>query len=290
MFWVDQRSAVANFRTVTVALLLFAAILVGAAKADDKSTLTIGGTGSALGGMKLLATAYMKSNPEVRVVVLPSLGSGGGIKALLSDKVDISLSSRPLKPAEQTKGIVATEYARSPIVFATHHESSVVDVKLDELPPVYSGDSSTWPDGSRLRLIMRPASESDTKLLRSLSPQMDKAVVFATKRTDLLVATNDQKNADALEQVRGSLGVTTLAQTLSEGRQLKTLSFDGQKGTLEALRDGKYAFAKKLHLVTREEPSTLVASFLKFVRSAKGTAVLGASGHLVSGEPEKPNT
>ncbi len=256
--------------------------------ADQGETLNIGGTGTSLGGMKLLAQAYMQSHPEIKVVVLPSLGSGGGIKALLANRIDIAISSRDLKDSERAAGVTAIEYARTPVVFATHEETAADNISVDELPQIYNGETVAWPDGSDLRLIMRPPSESDIKLLESLSPQMEKAVPVALGRSDLLVAINDQDNATALEKVRGSLGLSTLAQITTENRRLKILSFNGQQGTVESLRDGKYNHAKILYRVFTPVQSELVSDFVAFMGSDAGAAILGASGHLVPVAPVKP--
>lgn len=264
----------------------FAALTGTPAMADQ--TLNIGGTGTALGGMKLLAETYMQSHPDIDVVVLPSLGSSGGVKALLADRIDFALTSRDLKDAERAEGVMAVEYARTPVVFSTHLETTADNITLAELPQIYNGENATWPDGSDLRLIMRPPSESDMKLLASLSPQMQVSVEAALGRNDLLVAVNDQDNATALEKVRGSLGLSTLAQITTENRRLKVLTLDGQQGSVESLRDGDYGHAKILYLVTKPIQSGLVSDFITFMSSEEGAAILGASGHLVPSSSVKP--
>jgi phosphate transport system substrate-binding protein len=50
--------------------------------------LKIGGSGSSLGTMKLLAQAFEKSPPGVKVKVLASLGSAGAIKAISKKAID----------------------------------------------------------------------------------------------------------------------------------------------------------------------------------------------------------
>src|SRR5258708_1091963 len=67
----------------------------GAAAATEE--IRIGGTGNALGPMHVLGQAFAKANPGVTVTVLPSLGSGGGIKAAANGAVQIAVSSRTLK-------------------------------------------------------------------------------------------------------------------------------------------------------------------------------------------------
>lgn len=61
----------------------------GSASAAETS-LRFGGTGGSLGPMRQLSEAFMKVNPDVAIEVLPSLGSGGGIKAVLAGAIDLS--------------------------------------------------------------------------------------------------------------------------------------------------------------------------------------------------------
>jgi ABC-type phosphate transport system substrate-binding protein len=65
-------------------------LAAGAVPAQD---FRIGGTGGALATMQQLADAYVQQHPGVRITVLPSLGSGGGIKALRLDGVEPSAQS-----------------------------------------------------------------------------------------------------------------------------------------------------------------------------------------------------
>jgi phosphate transport system substrate-binding protein len=262
------------------ATLLTATALVAQTDAQAAETLRIGGTGSALGGMQRLADAFMADNPDVRVVVLPSLGSGGGIKALIAGEIGLSVSARPLKPEEAAQGLIERQYATSPLVFATHPDTAADDVTLSQLVSVYRGDTTTWPDGTRLRLVMRPAAETDTAFLRTLSPEMDEAVTAALERADLFVAINDQDNATALEQIRGSLGLIALSQLKSENRDLKPLTLDGIAGTPETLVNGTYLYAKSFYIIDRPQPTVAGTAFVEFLASAKGEQLLNDVGYL----------
>lgn len=101
--------------------------------------IKIGGTGNALGTLRLMATAFNQRNPDVRAVVLASLGTRGAIKAVPKGAIDIGLSSRTLNDDEVKAGAVATEYARSPLVFALAVKSKVTALTLDEVADIYSG-------------------------------------------------------------------------------------------------------------------------------------------------------
>lgn len=271
------------FSCVVALFVLLPAMALSQYAAAKDTVLKIGGTGSALGGMKLLAEAYNKQHPEVRIKVLPSLGSGGGIKALLAGAIDLSVSARPVKEKERAAGAVSRKYAVTPIVLATAADTPVEGLSLRQLASIYDGSMTSWGDGTPLRLILRPASETDTKLLRLLSADMDHAVGKALKRPGMLTAFNDQKNADNLERIKGSLGTATLGQILTEGRKLKVLPIDGIEPTAELLAKGKYIFSKTLYFVTTENFSQTTRDFMAFVFAQDGHGILSTTGHLPVG-------
>ncbi len=238
--------------------------------------------------MRLLANAFTKIRPDIHVIVLPSLGSGGGIAALAAGKIGLSVSARPLKKAEQDKGLRASEYARTPIVFATRHDNPAENITLDQIASLYSGERQTWPDGTPVRLILRPESESDTKLISAISPAMEAAMKTALQRKELHVAINDQDNATALEKIPGSLGLIALAQIMTEERRIKPLTFNRLAGTVETLRAGKYPYAKTHYVVINSQPTPEAQAFLKFIYSPEGQEVLSASGYIVADAASNP--
>lgn len=99
-----------SYRLAGLALSLIISI-GGTAQAE---TLRISGTGVALGGIILLGDAFEAENPGTTIEVLPSLGSSGGIKALLAGALGLSVSSRPLKDDEKEGGAMAKIYASTP--------------------------------------------------------------------------------------------------------------------------------------------------------------------------------
>lgn len=270
-------SLAARTLSALTGLALAGALTLTAEAAD---VVRIGGTGSALGGMQRLADAFTKDHPDIEVIVLPSLGSGGGIKALAADKIELSVSARPLKPEEVSSGLIERQYATTPLVLATRLDTAADGLTLPEMASVYTGESTAWPDGTRLRVVMRPAAEADTSVLRAMSAEMDAAIEKAIGNDTFFVAINDQDNATALEKIGGSLGLIALGQLQSEGRELKPLTIDGSAGSLEALRSGSYPHTKRLYIMTTPEPTPAARTFLAFVASAEGARILSETGHL----------
>jgi phosphate transport system substrate-binding protein len=243
--------------------------------------LKIGGTGTALGTMALLGQAYSKLHPDVRVTVLPSMGSGGGIKAVMAGAISLAVSWRVLSDDERKAGAQSIEYGRSPFVFATQSTSKVSAISQQELVDIYAGKTTQWPDGTRIRLVLRPKSDADSELIRSLSPAMREATAVAEDRKGITFSVTDQDAASDLEKMPGSLGASTLAQILSEKRQIKALTLNGVVPSAKALADGSYPLHKQLLLITGPKTPPQGHDFVAFVRSPAGREILAQNGHWV---------
>ena len=244
--------------------------------------IRIGGTGTALATMKLLGEQFRKKHPEVTITVLPSLGSSGGVKALLGGDLDIAISYRKPSADEQKKGLAAIEYAKTPFVFLTHKTNKQSNITLQEVADIYNGKTITWPDDTPVRLILRPAGEASTKILQSISEDMNRAVQNSFKRSGLNTAITDQENADLLERLPGSFGAGSLCQIISEKRTLNILSLNGVRPSVRTLANGTYPYFKDLYIVTGPKSSPLVRLFIAFVFSPSGQSILSNTGHLVT--------
>lgn len=161
---------------IVLLTLMFAASGSRLLAQPGPGTIRIGGTGGALGTMQQLAKAFKKTHPEVNIVLFPSLGSSGGIRAVQEGALDIAISSRPLDDAEHNRGLVAIEYAKTPFVFVISSKSSITGLTTRQAVEIYEGGMQSWPDGSPIRLVMRPERDSDTALLKSMSDAMKNAV------------------------------------------------------------------------------------------------------------------
>jgi phosphate transport system substrate-binding protein len=269
-----------NIRYIRTLLLtvIMSATLSTAALAED--VVRVGGAGSGLGVMKILAEAFEKTHPGTRIRILPSLGSSGGIKALLHGALDLAISGRDLKAEELKDGALALEWARTPFVFVVNHNVNKTDVTTRELEMIYKSQMLKWPDGTRIRLVLRPATETDTAIVKNISKEMEQAVIASNVRPDMIMAVTDQEAADAVAKIPGALGATTLAQLETEKRPLKMLSFNGLTPTLGALATGRYPLTKPIYLVRSQKTPTAALQFIQFVHSAKGRAILAQSGAL----------
>ena len=244
-------------------------------------SIKIGGTGNALGTMALLADAFGKKYPHIKVTVLPSVGTSGAIKAVPKGALDIGLSSRTLTEEEGRLGAVTVEYARTPLVFAVSTKTQVRALTLDQIADIYSGKTVNWPDGGQIRPVLRQASEDGTKQIKRMSPALEKALSAAEQRPGMPFAATDQDAADKTESMPGALGVTTLSLITSENRELRALTLNGVEPTVGNAASGRYPHVRRFFLVTRTDQSAAVKDFVAFIQSPAGREVLLRAGNWV---------
>jgi len=246
------------------------------------ATLKIGGTGAALGTMRILAGEFVRLHPDTSIVIPDSLGSGGGIKAALAGALAIALSSRKLKSKEKNAGATSTRYATTPFVLVTPTSPSnpAPGLTSEELIRVFSGEPVRWNNGKLIRIILRNEKDSSTKILISAFEGMDAALTKARTIPGIPVAHTEQDNMDLAETLPGALTTGSLTVILAENRSLTPIAIDGVTPSLENLADGAYSISKSLYLVTNPRVSQVALDFIRFVRSSEGASILRTTGNL----------
>jgi len=260
-------------------LLLGALLLGGVARAAPaESAIRVTGTGSAIGVLERLGRAFEKANPGLAIQVLPSVGSSGAIRAVAGGALDLGLSGRALRPEELALGLRAFPFARTPFLFAVGPQTSATRIGAAELARIYRGEMERWPDGERVRVVLRPASDADTTYLRSLSPELASAVDAASTRPGMLMAITNLECDEVIGRTPGSIGPSTLAQLRTNSHGLRALWWEGVEPTVANVVAGTYPLAKPLYLVMPRAPSPAVRQFLAFLASPQGQQLLEGAG------------
>ncbi len=250
----------------------------GHAPCAAADTLRVGGMGAATEMLRHLASVYAGHGGD-RIEVIPGLGSIGALQATADGVLALTISGRPLTPAETAKGLIALGQFRSPFIFVSSRREAG-NLESAQIPRLYSDEKATWADGTPLSVIMRPRSDTDFTLLAGLLPGMQTSLELARRRSDLPVAATDQDNLDLAERLPGSLTGAILMQIATESRNLRVLSIDGVEPSLVNFASGAYRFGKTLHLVVQAPMRPGVQSFIDFVKSPTGRQILCDSGNL----------
>jgi phosphate transport system substrate-binding protein len=262
-----------------VPIMTILAFLAPAVFAEE--TVKVSGTGGALGGMKLLGEFFGEKHPGIKVNVLPSLGSAGGIKAVAAGKLDLAVSSRRIRNEEKVPGLVEEPYVKAALIFASSSSNQAEGLSLSEIQDIYSGKKTTWSGGNKIFLVIRPISDAFTEFLGKLSPGMKGAVESAHKRPGIFTGITDQDAADQIERTPGSFGVTTYTLVASEKRKIKPLAVDGISPVDKNGVNDKYPYFVTYYLVRMNDRNTgAVRSFIDFIDSKEGVKILRMSGHI----------
>ena len=243
--------------------------------------LRIGGTGNALGTMRLLGDAYAKSRPDTKVTVLPSIGTSGAIKAAAKAGIEIGLSSRQLTAEESGTGLISVEYASSPTVFAVHVNNKTTTISRQQIADVYAGKMTAWSDGTTIRPILRQPGDDNTRQIKELSPEIEKSLAIAEQRQGMAFAVTDQEAADKIESIQGGIGVTTVALILSEKRNLRALAIDNVEPTPQNAVSKRYPILKRFYMILPKDVPPSTQDFVAFVKSPAGKKILEQNGHAI---------
>jgi phosphate transport system substrate-binding protein len=253
--------AVRVFLTTPIAVLS----LCAKAHAGD---LSIVGTGDGIDLLRALGAAYTADNPDMNVVVPPSIGSGGGIAAVGSDKEVLARIARPLSAPERDAGLVATPVFRLPSAFFVHRSAGVSSLTSAQLADIYRGKITNWRDAGgadlRIRVVRREDNDSTLLVLRQSMPGWKDLAI--TEKSKTAVTTQDCVNT--VKEVEGAIGFGPFTRALES--EAVVLKVDGRYPT-----DRDYPSAVTLSFVHKETTVTPDAKrFISYVKASKASTVL----------------
>ncbi len=242
--------------------------------------LRIGGTGSLVPVFESLAEAYRGLQHRVAITVLPTLGSTGGINALRAGAVDLALSARPLSGDESNAGLRAHQLARTAMVFVTSRRLANPTLDQSQIVGLFSGTVRHWPDGSPVRLILRPPGDSDTAILVERYPLLGPGLEASRRHRGIPVAGTDQETVDLAASRDGTFTTSTLIMVRDRAPSLTVFRVDGIQPDLDTIADGSYPLLRDYWVVTGEEPGSAISGFLDFLRSDDASRILRDHGAL----------
>jgi phosphate transport system substrate-binding protein len=270
----------ASISRLALAGLLAGPLFVGNGAAAE--TLRLGGTGSAIGMLHQVGAEFTAAAGG-KIDVIPSLGSTGAIRALTDGVIDIAVSARPLKADEAAAGLHQVTVMRTAYVLATSHRTPNA-LKSADLPRIFAAEKAAWADGTPMRIMLRPRSETDTALLGEMFAGMDTAIEAARRRAEVPTAATDQDNTAMAERIPGSLTGTTMAQLKTEPPDLRIVQLDGLDPTLANVESGAYPFVKSLYFILRSSGGAQARQFMDFLRSPPGIKALRDTETVLAAE------
>jgi len=272
-----------NRETATMYLRVLVILLLSLTSPLSAETLRAGGVGAATKLLPMLF-AGLDPNEDIKLEVIPSLGSNGGLRALSENAIDIVVAGRPPNADELQQGLRVVVAVRTPYTLVTSRPTAQ-GLNSTEIADIFKAPRAMWVDGSPIRIILRPKSDSDTPVLIRIFPGMAAALEAARARHDIPVAATDQDNADAAERLKDSLAGSTLTQITTERRNLRLISIDGVVPSIDALESGAYPFSKTLYFILPAKATPAAERFVAFIQSPTGQALLRETGNIMVAHP-----
>lgn len=234
--------------------------------------LSVVGTGDGIDLLRALGAAYTADHPDTNVIVPPSIGSGGGIAAVGSNKEVLARIARPLSDSEKEAGLVATPVFRLPSAFFVHRSAGVSSLTTTQLADIYSGKVTNWRDvggqDMRIKVVRREDADSTLQVLRQSMPGWKDLAITEKSKT----AVTTQDCIDTVKEVQGAIGFGPFTKALE--MELAVLKIDGHYPT-----DRNYPSAVTLSFVHKDATVTPDAQrFIGYVKAAKAKTVLTSMG------------
>ncbi|MEM9459092.1 MAG: substrate-binding domain-containing protein [Myxococcota bacterium] len=248
--------------------------------------LRLAGSGSNLPLTRALSAAFPRDRDrDPHPVVHASIGSGGGVRALLDGVIDVALVSRPLREGEREQGLVVIPYARVPVVVAAHDSVPERALTSEQLISLYAGTRSTWSDGSRVVVLQRERGDSSHAAVDKVLPGFAEANEAAYQHSRWRVLYRDEAMREALADTHGAIGLFGQG-AVPASLPVRPLPIDGVNPDRASVRRGTYPFTKDFAFVTRGAPTGQARAFIDFSLSPAGRRIIEQAGGIpLDGRP-----
>lgn len=244
---------------------------------NDDGRIWMAGSGSNLPLTDALLQARFGTYHE-HVVLHPSIGTSGGLRALRDGTIDVALISRPIEPHEHDPTWVVTPYARVPVVFAVHPGVREVDISAAEVLDIYAGRRTHWANGRPIVVLQRERGDSSHRVVSLRLPEFDRTNEDAYREGRWRVLYHDTEMLEALRRTEGAIGLHGTG--LDPRPPYRVLAFEGVAPSSLTVASGAYPFTKDLALVTVGPPRGPVRALLGYARSPAGERTIRDFGGI----------
>lgn len=248
------------------------AVVASAAVASD---LKIVGSGDGMAMLQAVAAEYAAAHPGKTATVPPSIGTGGGITAVGTEKEIMGRIARALTDAEKAQGLVATPIVKVPVGIFVHPSTGIKDLTAAQTVEIFLGKLRNWKElgGSdvAIRIVRRDTTDSTFVTLRGGIPGWQDMMI--TDRSKLTLTTTEM--FDTVRSTVGAIGFGPYARTLAN--EVIYVRIDGMFPT-----DSDYRNTSTLSLLHKTSTITDDArAFIAFAGTPRARDAMRELGGIV---------
>jgi phosphate transport system substrate-binding protein len=219
---------------------------------------------------EVLAEEFNPNHPGT-VVEIQGGGSTAGLQAVANGIAEIGMCSRSL--SEEETDFATVLIARDGLAVVVHPSNPVNGLTRDQVRRLFSGEVTSWAhvggDGREVRLITREEGSGTREAFAKL--------VMGKERISRKALTQESNGA-VKELVRNDpsgIGYMSLGLV---GSELKILTIDGARATVENVSAGSYPLVRPFLFVTKGPVGAKAQSFIDFCLSEEGQSALRREG------------
>jgi phosphate transport system substrate-binding protein len=274
-----------------IALLSYGLAQTGCKPKDQagstRSTIQNKGSDTMVNVAQAWAEAYKKLHPDINVEVSGG-GSGVGIAALIKGTVDLANSSRDMKPkeiedAKKSTGKDPKEFTvgYDGLAVYVHKDNPLDNITTEQLAQIFmeGGKLAKW---SELGVTIPGGSDEIVRVSRqSSSGTYEFFREHVLKNKDFRLGSRDMNGSKEVVELVGTtktaIGYSGMGYATAHVKMLKV---DGVAPSVEATMKKTYPIARSLHVYTLGEPSSELAKYVHWLRSAAGQIIVKKSGYV----------
>lgn len=250
---------------ILLVVLSYLGALADDVRAEDGVVIRIRGSETMIPLLNIWSAQYSKVKPNV-ILQIDGGGSLSGAESLARGDVDLSASSRPLKPAQIKALFQATRSlgqgvlcARDALVIYLNPKNPVRNLSRRQLRDILNGTLTNWKElgglDHKINIVHRSENSGSAKFLRQ----------WALKDESFAAARSRYKNIeDVIQKVEhdpGALGYGGLGF----GETLTHCRIDNIEPVEDNVRSGAYPLSRYLYLYSAGKPEGELRDFIDWI-------------------------
>ena len=267
-----------------IAVFFVAAVACGSQEGETSPVATessnvvirIAGAGGTTGVLRGLAEEYSRINSYVSFKFLEGSGSGGGVKGVNTDLLDLGAMSRHPKESEFETGIRYIAFAEERVAVVTSPDLNLYSLTVEQVRAIFTGEIDNWssvggPD-ALIRLIIREEDDSNTKIMRT------GILGDAPFSKTAVLMTSESEAKDALNNATNAIGYLAYSGIIVDGLFVNPMALNGLH---PADSEGDYPLpSRTLGVAFLPEKITEVQGFIDFMTGSVVQEILAKQGLL----------
>ena len=273
-------------RTTYLAMATALAVSVTAPAIAHAGTISVKGSDTMVVLGQRWAEEYMKKNPKVSIQVTGG-GSGTGISALINGTTEICEASRSMKDAEKTQlkektGALPEEItvAKDGLSVYLNASNPLGELTMDQLKAIFTGKITNWKDvgGPDAKII--PYSRENSSGTYVFFKEHVLGNADYTPRAQAMPGTAAVVNAVSKEGFSIGYGGAAYAKGIKVIKVKKDATTAGVAPSDATVKNGTYPLSRPLFFYLRGKAAGDIKSFVDWVLSAEGQAVVLKVGYF----------